>query len=103
MGALDTRLAEAAAELRHQRSVLDKLEKDQQIDHDLLTKQGEWVRTLFNRVEAIERERSEEAKESKKDYKEGDKEKSSRSWQVWLAIIGAFVAAVLGTLAGKLL
>lgn len=108
-GALGEKLASVATELENQRRVVERLEDERKKDHDLQVKHGEWIDTIFRRVEKVEKDREEEAKaqaleakEASKEHKEEHKEKGSRWWQLWLAIIGAFLAALLGAAVTKL-
>lgn len=102
MGAIDAKLASVGTELENQRRVLDRLEEQKQHDHDKQVKHGEWIDAIFRRVEVIEKARDEEKKEAHKDHKDEHREKSSRGWQFWLAILGPFLGAILGALATKL-
>jgi hypothetical protein len=108
------RLSEALNECRNLRLAQEKETEERRRDHDVLIKQGERVRTLFERVEVLERaerdradeqkaELKNEIKDDKTDHKGEIKEKRTNWSLLWITLGGAGLSAVGTVVLMKLL
>lgn len=98
MPSLDARLEALLVEQKNLRAWIGDESKSRRQDHDTLTRLDKLIEFLQAEIE----EQKQWHKDREKEEKDGAKESGGRRWSVWLEIVGALVAALIGAAISKL-
>ena len=117
MASVEAKLAESLTQTANLREALEKEVEERRRDHDKVVAQEEQIKTLFRRVEEVERrnreqdeergrllkeieekqlKREEAADKKRSDEKKDAKDEKATRISIWIPVITAIVGAALG-------